>query len=157
MTNTKNARIELQHIQLELINNRARHMRHFIDQYFCYKNGYVTRTGSPKWADIFWNEHVSVLGRKETLRKNVVKEHVIPLDCITRELTDQFQKNEMSLEEIAAFLDEKVTFATITKEEDKRLRDAKLNKKMPNGYKQNGHPLYGDPFARYKTVGIDLE
>jgi hypothetical protein len=157
MTNEENAKIELKHIQIELINNRARHMRHFIDQYFCYKNGYVTRTGRAKWADIFWNERVSVMARKETLKKNVVKEHVIPLHCITQELVAQFQSNVMSLEEIAHFLDEKIIFATITKQEDKRLRDAKLNSSMPEGYKQQGHPLYQDSFARYKVAGIELE
>ena len=44
-----NEEIELQHIQLELHNNRSQHLRHFIDQYYCYKNGYVSKNGKAKW------------------------------------------------------------------------------------------------------------
>ena len=41
-----NEKIELKHVLLELISNRGQHLRHFVDQYFCYKHGYVKRTGT---------------------------------------------------------------------------------------------------------------
>ena len=157
MTNDKYAEIELKHIQIELINFRYQHLRHFVDQYFCYKHGYVKKTGTADWEGIVWNETVSLEAKLENNRKNVVKEHVIPLKRITQELVQLAESNITSLKDIAECLDKLVVFATITKEEDKRLRDQKLNSKMPAGYDLEGDPLYKDPYARYKVTGIEYE
>jgi len=43
--NSKNAEVELKHIQIELENDRTQHMRHFVDQYYCYKNNFVNSNG----------------------------------------------------------------------------------------------------------------
>lgn len=59
MQNKKYAEVELKHIQLELENNRTNHFRSFIDQYFCFKNGYVRKSGTADWEGIVWNEAVS--------------------------------------------------------------------------------------------------
>ncbi len=153
----KNAEIELRHIQLELENNRSQHLRHFVDQYFCYKNDYVKRTGAANWEAIVWNETVSIKAKNTTNRKEVVKEHVIPLKRITQELEKLSELNNTSLEAIARCLDELTIFATITKDEDKSLREEKLNSKMPPEYDEEGHELFHDPYARYKKVGIEYE
>ncbi len=157
LSNKKFAELELKHIQIELENNRYQHLRHFVDQYFCYKNGYVKKTGTANWEGIVWNENVSLNAKSENNRKKVVKEHVIPLKRITQELEKLVESKKTKLEEIAECLDRLVVFATITKDEDKRLREAKLHSKMPSAYDQVGHELYKDPFARYKVVGIQYE
>ena len=54
-------------------------------------------------------------------------------------------------------LDKLIIFGTITKDEDKLLRKAKLNSTMPAEYDEIGHALYKDPFARYKAVGIEYK
>ena len=82
LTNEKYAEIELKHIQIELKNNRYQHLRNFIDQYFCYKNGYIKRTGNADWEGMVWNETVSLKAKNEPNRKKVVKEHVIPQKCV---------------------------------------------------------------------------
>lgn len=158
MTINKFAEIELKHIQIELENKRYQHMRHFIDQYFCYKHGYVKKTGRANWEGMVWNETVSLKAKLEKYdRKKVVKEHVIPLKRIIQELTILAESKVASLNNIAKCLDKLIVFATITKEEDKLLRDNKLNSKMPEGYDLKGDPLYKNPYARYIHVGIEYE
>lgn len=151
-----NAQIELLHIQLELHHHRSQHMRHFIDQYFCYRHGLVTSSGKANWGKLFWYGHVSIQAAQETDKTRVVKEHVVPLKVITQKLQQLSADKPLSLEEIAACIDENLIFATITKEEDKRLREAGLNSKMPEAYYQPGHILFNDKFARYKKVGIEV-
>ncbi|NOU12742.1 MAG: hypothetical protein HOO92_02065 [Methylococcaceae bacterium] len=151
--NETNARIELEHIQLELWNGRTRHFRHFVDQYYCYKHGYVKGTGTPDWEKIVWKDgSVSREARRLNDRKLVVKEHVVPLLVISKMLTALSQK--ATLDEIAKVLDENVRFATITKEEDSLLRRSGLTSKMPKGFYISDDELWGDLLARYKSVGI---
>lgn len=151
------ARLELKHIQLELQHNRYQHLRHFVDQYYCYRRGIVKRTGRAHWEGVVWKDIVSVSARSESDRKRVVKEHVVPLKVIETKLRDLAAAGRISLDDIAAILEELTHFGTITKEEDAKLRKARLSKAMPEGFFQKGHRYYNDILARYKEVGIVLE
>ena len=156
ISNNKNAMIELQHIELELRNSRTHHFRHFVDQYYCYKHNHVNRSGKANWEGMVWKGFVSAEAAVISNRKDVVKEHVIPLKVITKILLDHSKTGNFSLESIAKILDENLIFATISQREDKLLRDAKLTSKMPHGFWEPGHTLYNDQFARYKEVGISM-
>ncbi len=157
MKKLENAEIELRHIQLELENGRTQHFRSFIDQYYCYKNGYINRSGKAKWDSLFWKEIVSKEARKTKDKKMVTKEHLIPLRVITEELKKIAKDKTISPAAIQKVLDKYILFATITRQEDKLLKNAKLNSKMPNEFYDKNSPLYDDPFARYKKVGIEYE
>ncbi|EGR3203618.1 hypothetical protein QPI28_004611 [Vibrio parahaemolyticus] len=154
--NNKNARLELLHIQLELNNQRTQHMRHFIDQYYCYKNNYVTSTGKASWEKILWNGYVSKAAMMEKDRNKVTKEHIIPLKVIVQELKQLAIDAEVSLDTIRKCIDDNLFFATITKEEDARLRALKVNSSMPKGYYLPGDAMYKDKFCRYKLAKIEL-
>ena len=154
--NSKNAEIELKHIQIELENNRTQHMRHFIDQYYCYKNNFVNSNGKACWDKLLWKGYVSVNAQNETDRKKVVKEHVVPLKVIVSKLKELSESNQTSLEAIERCINKYLIFATVTKSEDELLRKAKLSSTMPFGFYDEGHELYEDNFARYKIAGIDL-
>ncbi len=67
-------------------NQRGQHLRHFIDQYFCYKHEYVTKSCKPAWQKIFWKEYVS----ENAINSggDVVKEHIVPLNVIKQMLLD---------------------------------------------------------------------
>lgn len=147
-----NEEIELKHIQLELNNKRSQHLRHFVDQYFCYKNGYVNKNGKAKWNLILWNEWVSEDASKISDKKLVVKEHTVPLKVIT----DKLKKlgSNCTIEQIKSVIDVFLLFATITKEEDKRLSSLGFKQKMPNEFYLENHKLFGDIFARYKVAEI---
>jgi len=153
----KNTQIELEHIQLELRNGRAQHLRHFVDQYYCYKHGHVKKTGTAHWESILWTTNVSRDARSIGDRKQVVKEHVVPLKVIREMLIELSRTGKATLEGIAIVLDENVRFATISKDEDRILRKHGLSSKMPEGFHKTGHELCGDLFARYKFVGIVME
>jgi addiction module HigA family antidote len=130
--------------------------RHFVDQWFCYKNGYVNANGGAKWEGILWHESVSIAAQATQDRRKVLKEHVVPLARITKELEKLADSDRTSLDDIEQCLIRYVHFATVTKDEDKLLRDANLDRSMPAGFDIPGDPLYGDIFARYRHVGIVL-
>ena len=165
-----NCEIELEHVQVELKYGRSQHFRHFIDQWFCYKWGYIKKRGKqPDWDSIAWQEYVTddamiVLEevntaktkeeKKIAMRKVILKEHVIPMKEIIRVLKE-FGK-EISIEQIENMLNKYLIFATITKDEDRILTKAKLREKMPPSYYDPNHELHEDLFARYKETGIEL-
>lgn len=167
------AEIELKHIQLELQHGRFQHLRHFVDQYYCYKHGFVNRNDRADWESIVWHGEVSVEAREkkaavfskgkserqslEEVRKQVVKEHVVPLKVITIFLERLADEGNIEIERIAKLLDKYTIFATITKNEDAKLREAGLTSKMPIEFEQKGNELEGDVRARYKVTGIELE
>tara|TARA_B110000285_G_C14701444_1_gene413622 strand:+ start:130 stop:594 length:465 start_codon:yes stop_codon:yes gene_type:complete len=148
----RNEEVELKHIQLELNNERSQHLRHFVDQYFCYKNGYVNKNGKPKWDLIFWKEWVSEEAEKVSHKDLVVKEHIVPLKVITDKLKEL--DSNCTIEQIKSIIDEFLHFATITKEEDKRLSSLGFKQKMPNEFYEENHNMFGDIFARYKVAEI---
>lgn len=153
-----NCTIELKHIKLEIDHGRHRHMRHFVDQYYCYKKGYVNSSGNPDWEKILWNsgEIVSKSAQEETDRKNVVKEHVVPLKRIVTELMKLSKGGPVSITDIEECIGEYLVFATITKSEDKKLRERGLTSKMPSEFDDPSSQLFQDKFARYKVAGIEL-
>ena len=163
-------KIELEHIRIELIHRRTEkvnvinHLRHFVDQWFCYKHGYITNGNRAAWGKIIFKEYVSegvlkllekyteaeLLSMKGNNRLIVEKEHIMPLNRITKKLLE-LPKNP-SIEEIENILLENVKYATITKEEDKLL----IKQDMPSEYFDSNHQLFNDFFARYKSVGLKL-
>ncbi|MDP3777561.1 MULTISPECIES: hypothetical protein [Methylotenera] len=157
INNYKNALIELKHIELELLNGRSHHFRHFVDRYYCYKNGFVNRSGMADWEGMVWHGIVSIEARLLGDRKQVVKEHVVPLRIITQMLTEHAASGDFSCESIADLLDRYLVFATISKREDALLRQNGLTSQMPEGFYQMGNPLHKNLLARYLAVGIQLE
>ena len=148
-----NCKIELEHIQLEIVSQRGQHLRHFIDQYFCYKHEYVTRTCKPAWGKIFWKEYVSIEAINSG--KDVIKEHIVPLNVLKQMLLDLGSKVE--IKDISDLLDEYVCFATITKEEDNKLNKSGLKSKMPEICYDNGKLKKNfEKLSRYNHVQIKI-
>ncbi|MFM2249651.1 MAG: hypothetical protein RLZZ358_578 [Bacteroidota bacterium] len=151
-----NVNIELHHILLELKHGRKQHMRHFIDQYYCYEHQLVNKNGKAKWDLIFWRGLVSKEALKiETKNKDlVVKEHVVPMKVIVNELA-RIPIQELSVQRIKYVLDSLIVFATITKQEDARLSANGLKSAMPKVH-HNFEQLCEMRFGRYEHVGIQL-
>lgn len=148
--------IELEHILLELKNKRAQHMRHFIDQYYCYEQNLTTKGGKAKWSKLFWVGYTSVkanaLDKKN--KSLVVKEHVIPLNIIVSFLSN-IPLEELSLKKIKEVLDSLLIYATITKEEDAVLTKLGYRNKMPRTY-ETIEEIKANAFERYKASKIEL-
>ena len=147
--------LELRHILLEVQAQRGQHLRHFVDQWFCYKNGYINRSGKAKWKDIAWAEYVSPQADETRDFDQVIhKEHIVPLKVIAHKLIALGK--DATLDQIEAVLTKYLRFATITKAEDKILNSNGLNQKMPEEFYDPHHQLHDDVFARYKVTGIEL-
>ena len=162
----ENYKVELEHIKTELVYRRHNisHLRHFVDQWFCYKHGHITKGNNAAWGKIIFTEYVSegvikllekyskkeLLNMKGKSKLIVEKEHIIPLHRISKKLLEL--PTIPSIEEIEAVLEENVKYATITKEEDKLL----IKQDMPSEYFDSNHELFNDSLSRYKRVGIKL-
>lgn len=148
--------IELEHILLELKNKRAQHMRHFIDQYYCYEQNLTTKGGKAKWSKLFWMGYTSVkanaLDKKN--KSLVVKEHVIPLNIIVSFLSN-IPLNELSINKVKEVLDSLLIYATITKEEDAVMTKLGYRNKMPQIY-ETIEDIKANAFERYKESKIEL-
>jgi hypothetical protein len=173
----RNAKVELEHILLELKNGRTQHMRSFIDQYYCFKNGFINKNGGAAWSKINWNRSVSVKAALlkdeyekkimqspndkailiKTLNSNITRDHVIPIKFIANELAFKFKENpKLELDEIAQILDERLFFATILKEENEKITRAGLRDKMPKAFFDKKHQFYNSWKSRYNAVGIAI-
>lgn len=166
----ENFEIELEHIRLELLHRRKEnikrinHLRHFVDQWFCFKYGYITAGNKAAWGKIIFKEYISegvlkllekyteydLLNMKGKNRLIVNKEHIMPLNRIAKKLLEL--PSNPSIEEIETILIENVKYATITKNEDKLLS----KQDMPSEYFDSNHELFNNYFARYKKVGVKL-
>lgn len=152
-----NKTIELEHILLELKNRTpAQHMRHFIDQYYCYEHNLLTKGGKANWGKIFWMGYTSInanlIDRKN--KSLVVKEHVIPLNIIVSFLS-KIPIKELSTLKVKEILDSLLIYATITKEEDSKLNEVGLRNKMSIKY-ETIEELKINAFDRYKQANIVL-
>ncbi len=163
-------RIELEHIKLELLHRRNKnakslnHLRHFVDQWYCYKFDYVTKGNKAAWGKIIFKEYISegvvkllkkyseeeLLQMKGKNRLIIDKEHIMPLNRVAKKLIEL--PTNPSIEEIESILLDNVKYATITKEEDRLLS----KQDMPLEYFDANHILFNDLFARYKCVDIKL-
>ena len=152
-SNDDNVEIELLHIELELKIGRAQHFRHFVDQYYCYRHGYVTSGGRAKWEALLRTGVVSAAALDERERKRLVREHAVPLKVITDHLLRLVDAGPLS---IAATIDKYFIVGLITKEEDQQLRRLNLSNRMPMEYFERGHLLHGNLLARYHAADITL-
>lgn len=145
-------------VKLELDNGRQQHLRHFIDQYYCYaaRGVFLTATGRAKWKKIrdtaAYSRAASALRQDQA---SLVKEHVVPLNVIGEILTSRNQHAELSLAEIGRILRHLTHFAIITKAEDRRLREAGLASVMPTP-PLSSFPYFSDIYARYRIAEIEM-
>ena len=158
--NIEAAKVDLSFIQLGIELQNSKHFRHQIDGAFCQLIGYINRNGGAQWQRIEGNQWVSPAyvslvesGEKLTAHNRVKHEHVVPMKILSERL---LAMDDPSLEDIARFILDNVILASITKEEDKKLNDAKLTSAMPNEYYDPSHELYNNPLARYIKVGIEI-
>jgi len=148
-----NAKIELEHILVEIQNERYNHLRHFMDSWFCYSNGYVVNKDdvcNPNWDFINYREWVSesallYLNEFTPLDKTtkIIKEHIVPVKEFEKIL-----KKETSTEGIKEQLKKNLIFAVITNKDEETLNKNGFKEKMPDKWE---HPL-----DRYKQSNINL-
>lgn len=79
--------------------------------------------------------------------QNVIYEHSIPFNMIRDKLMNL---DKITLESVSSILEQFHVLAKISVEDDRRLKEAGLNSKMPEDW--DGE----NKFARYESVGIEI-
>ena len=152
--NSLNASIELQHIYLEVYSERYCHLRTFLESYYCYKHGLVTKQGKPDWIQIFNVGKRTIAATLIKERKLLVREMMMPLSVITGHLKTLVRDDEATIENIQAVVDEYLQYVIMTREEYNALVQAGLKDAMPASYYQLSHVDYCCINTRFDAVGI---
>lgn len=104
------------------------------------------REAKSKWAAAQFRSKASI-GMK-TGKGDIVYDHSIPFAYLQRKLIALIDLTHASLKEVLV----QHNFACIiTRDEDKKLRDCGLSRKMPDDWDNN------DPTARYRVAKIEVE
>lgn len=106
-------------------------------------------SGTPKQSAHYMSRVAEALMMKGSF-DTLVAEHVVPVSELNQLIVNL---PNQSAHEIAEVLRKYAIRAVITSEEDKRLKNAGLQKVMPEGWYQTASL---NPFARYEDVQISL-
>ncbi|WP_231579395.1 hypothetical protein [Photobacterium iliopiscarium] len=101
-----NASLELQHIYLEVYAERYSHLRTFLESYYCYQHGLVTKQGKPDWIQIFNVGKRTIAAHKIQERKLLVREMMLPLSVIMGHFKTLVRDDEATIENIKMIIDE---------------------------------------------------
>ena len=82
--------------------------------------------------------------------KEVTREHVIPIEALYQYFLQKYRVRELSEQTILDFMP-KLHIAIIAKEENAKLKERGLNKKMPEGWWETSNH---DPLERYRQAGL---
>ena len=151
-----NASLELQHIYLEVYAERYSHLRTFLESYYCYQHGLVTKQGKPDWIQIFNVGKRTIAAHKIQERKLLVREMMLPLSVIMGHFKTLVRDDEATIENIKMIIDEHLEYVIMTREEYNALVKAGLKETMPIGYYQATDAHYCCIKARFDVVGITL-
>ncbi|MEC6813495.1 hypothetical protein [Photobacterium toruni] len=154
--NNFNANLELQHIYLEVYSERYSHLRTFLESYYCYQHGLVTKQGKPDWIQIFTIGKRTVAAHHIQERKLLVREMMMPLSVITGYLKALVRDDEATIENIQAVIDDHLEYVLMTRAEYNALVQAGLKEAMPASYYQPLHDDYRCINARFDAAGITL-
>ncbi|MEC6823694.1 hypothetical protein VXS02_09655 [Photobacterium piscicola] len=154
--NNFNVNLELQHIYLEVYSERYSHLRTFLESYYCYQHGLVTKQGKPDWIQIFNIGKRTVAAHHIQERKLLVREMIMPLSVLTGYLKTLVRDDEATIDNIKTIIDEHLEYVIMTREEYNTLVDAGLKESMPAGYYQASEASYRCINARFDVVGITL-
>lgn len=154
--NKFNANIELQHIYLEVYSERYCHLRTFLESYYCYQHGLVTKQGKPDWIQIFNVGKRTVAATQIKERKLLVREMVMPLSVIMGHFKALVRDDEATINSIQAVIDDYLEYVIMTREEYNALVQAGLKETMPASYYQPLHKDYHCINSRFDVVGITL-
>lgn len=86
---------------------------------------------------------------KQAVGEKIIRDHVVPHIIIMNKL---LSLKEVTKDNILHIIKKYHVMCKITGDEDRRLTEAGLRSKMPDGWNE----IEGDVFARYYSVGIEV-
>lgn len=92
---------------------------------------------------------------------DTIDDHAVPVIVLVERLLELPEEDlvidDKSIEKLCRFLTSCLLLVEVTREEDARLSQQGFQRKMPESWYQSGHLESGDPLARYRAAGIEIE
>lgn len=140
--------IEFEHLWLELSAQRWVMVERFLFNYYCFREGYLSKQGKPDW------ETARLSAAKAdgcTSIKHAELEPIVPLTVIIGELKRYERDGELNRQSARRVLDSLLDFTVITKQQKQTLRQLGLADSMPKEWYTSATR---DPYARFAIAGI---
>lgn len=155
-SNDFNANLELQHIYLEVYSERYHSLKQYCEAYYCYRHNLVTPQGKPDWQQVFSFAKASKQAKGCKVRKDTIKEMVLPLSVLTGMLKVLVRDDELTIEAIGTLLDENLNYVILSRNEWQSLCQLGLENRMPPSFYQPDNPAYQDEMSRFNMAEIQF-
>jgi hypothetical protein len=103
----------------------------------------------------------SLMSRRVAAGEKSTGDHAVPVDVLVEQMLKledgQLEISDINIRNLEGFLTESLLLVAITPDENRRLCGHGLRSCMPKGWSEPGNPLYGDPLARFREAGIEIE
>ncbi len=145
-----NTDIEFEHLMLEINAQRWHMVERFLFSYFCMRENYLSKSGTPDWQKAREN-----CPRSITIKsiKHAELEPLVPLAAIVGELKRYERDGELSKQAVKRIINSLLHYVVISKQEKNELKNGALQESMPKEWYQSTDR---DPYARLKTVHITI-
>lgn len=150
------ADLELQHIYIEVHAERYHHLKAFIEAYYCFTNGAVTKQDKPDWQAIFDVGIRTANAAKIMDRKLLIRDMLVPLSVLIGYMKAMVRDDVLTIEGLRNLLNEQLKYVVMTREEYAYLSKQGLRDAMPISFYQREHKHYKQVSARYDVAGITL-
>jgi len=140
--------IEFEHLWLELSAQRWAMVERFLFNYYCFREGYLSKQGKPDW------ETARLSAPKAdgcTSIKHTQLEPIVPLTVIVGELKRYERDGELNRQSARRILDSLLHFVVITKQQKQALRQLGLADSMPKEWYAS---TTREPYLRFSLAGI---
>ena len=151
-----NADLELQHIYLEVYAERYHHLKSFIEAYYCFTHGAVTKNDKPDWEAIFDTGIRTTQSQGVVDRKLLVRDMLVPFSVLVGMMKTMVRDDDLTIEGLRQLLDEKLKYVVLTRIEHSILDKQGLKDAMPASFYQTNSHYYQRNTARYDVAGITL-
>ncbi len=151
-----NADLELQHIYLEVYAERYHHLKAFIEAYYCFTHGAVTKNDKPDWEAIFDTGLRTTQSCGVMDRKLLVRDMLVPFSVLVGMMKVMVRDDDLTIDGLRQLLDEKLQYVILKRVEYSRLVKQGLKEAMPAGFYQTHSHYYQQNTARYDVADITL-
>ncbi|MCG3865986.1 hypothetical protein I3259_17960 [Photobacterium sp. Ph5] len=156
MSSYFNADLELQHIYIEVQAERYHHLKAFIEAYYCFTHGALTKQDKPDWEAIF-DVGIRTTKAEEIMdRKLLVRDMLVPLSVLIGYMKVMVRDDVLTIEGLRNLLNEQLKYVVMTREEYADLSKQGLRDAMPISFYQRENKHYKQVSARYDVAGITL-
>lgn len=91
---------------------------------------------------------------------DTIEDHAVPVIVLLEDILEwggqRLEINNHNINALKEYLESSLLLVTITREEDLAISNAGFQRRMPEGWSQEGHNLYRNPLSRYVVSGVNV-